>query len=572
VTEDAPRQVLSRNLSWFARHDEIYLFHDLIGYILKMSADVRDLVLAFDSPLSAAEVEATFPGRWPAEMLREMLQTLEAHRILVPPDARELDLLPDMVPVKARWRVAYTDPEGQVTLVLARSPAEVPRRLVLTPRESWLWTAIDGQRSQRDLAAALAEREELPLEEALEAVQQACAAWTHSSAQVLKLHELPLSFYKGHMHALPPYLLSTVPFPALDTPRANPQFQGPTVDLRDYHRRGIVDATQQFDEVESTLNHLFRVRHPALHGRDYPGQMLHTLLQRGMLRGPAPLVVEVGGGTGSFAEGFLQALREEAPELVAGLRYRIVELSPTLAAAQRARLARFGDQAEVIDGDAEELALAPGSVSLLIANEMIGDLRTAQLHADELDPPGQTPRRSNPEAVALIRKYRMRFEDAPPVFYLNLGAMRLLERISEVLAPDGHAIVTEFGEEHAYPRESEHLDHAEFSIHFGHLRHVARKLGFVVRFEFVIDLLDMDRSLQTLATTRSYLRNLQALFAQHGLRLEKRVYTRADLQELAGEALDLDRVEALHFDRIEDRVCGLVPHHFKALLLHRPRV
>ena len=93
---------------------------------------------------------------------------------------------------------------------------------------------------------------------------------------------------------------------------------------------------------------------------------------------------------------------------------------------------------------------------------------------------------------------------------------------------------------------------------------------FSPEMEFLMDFLDMERGLETLATTRPLLRNLRALLAKYGVEIEKRVYTRADLQALCGDALDLDRLESLQFDRIEDRMCGLVPHHFKILCCQRP--
>jgi len=83
---------------------------------------------------------------------------------------------------------------------------------------------------------------------------------------------------------------------------------------------------------------------------------------------------------------------------------------------------------------------------------------------------------------------------------------------------------------------------------------------------FVIDLLDFDREQQGLATTRSHLR---ALAADAGVELAKIGYTPELLAAAAGDKLDLATVGELRWDKIEDRLMGLVPHEFKALVVSR---
>ncbi|MBM4321819.1 MAG: methyltransferase domain-containing protein, partial [Deltaproteobacteria bacterium] len=498
---------VSPSLSWFGRREEVYCYHDLIGYILQMSGDIHELVAWFGTPHTAAEAVEEFGRLLPEQMVQEIVETLKQHRCLLPPGEDDLGDFAGWVPVKAKWRVACTAPDGMVTLVLSRTASEVPRFRSLDREESVIWGLLDGLRTAGEVVAEAALRLGRPEEELRDATRRALASWTHHGAQVVKLHEVPLSFYKGRMHALPPYLTSTMPFPSLGGGTLLAAAgRSPVVDLRDYHRRHVVDPQLQFDEVETTLNHLFRRPHRALQGRTYPGQMASVLAARGLLPA-AGQVVEIGGGTGSFAEGFWQALQQEHPERAAALRYTVVELSPALAEHQRRLLAPFGERVQVQAGDAESLDLPAESVDLLIANEMIGDLRSALVTQDDLDlaEHGGIPKESSLEAVELIRSYGLPVGDAPPRFFLNLGALRLLEHVARVLRPGGVAVLTEFGERHAYPCESDHLDHAEFSIHFGHLIHVAHLLGLSPEFEFLMDFLEMDRNLQTLATTRPQL-------------------------------------------------------------------
>jgi hypothetical protein len=118
---------------------------------------------------------------------------------------------------------------------------------------------------------------------------------------------------------------------------------------------------------------------------------------------------------------------------------------------------------------------------------------------------------------------------------------------------------------------SSQLDHPELSTHFGHLEQTAKHVGLQPTIEFVIDLFDFDRTLQGLATTRSHFRALRALADAAGVDLPKIGYTPELLAHTVAGKLDLGSVGELRWDRIEDRLMGLVPHEFKALLVTRPR-
>ena len=53
--------------------------------------------------------------------------------------------------------------------------------------------------------------------------------------------------------------------------------------------------------------------------------------------------------------------------------------------------------------------------------------------------------------------------------------------------------------------------------------------------------------------------------------LEKIGYTRSTFDALLAGKLAPGAIGELHFDKIEDRLMGLSPHEFKALVLTRPR-
>ena len=76
------------------------------------------------------------------------------------------------------------------------------------------------------------------------------------------------------------------------------------------------------------------------HERLYPGEPLQLL--------------EIGGGNGTCAEGVLECLREEHPELYESCHYRLLEISKPLAEVQHTRLSgRFESKRfEVVHADA----------------------------------------------------------------------------------------------------------------------------------------------------------------------------------------------------------------------------
>src|SRR5262249_20989881 len=145
---------------------------------------------------------------------------------------------------------------------------------------------------------------------------------------------------------LPRWAESTMPWPAVDgaalasgpdaTSVASPinatsitagAAQARPDDLAGYHQ-SIDDPERQFDEIETTLSHLFREPHRALGGERFGDRLAAALVARGLpARGAR--VVEVGGGLGWLA----LALRER----LAPSSYLIVDRSPALAGAQQAR-------------------------------------------------------------------------------------------------------------------------------------------------------------------------------------------------------------------------------------------
>lgn len=522
----------SRRVVALGHMGEVYLYHQLWGYILKMSPDVYDLWSAFEGGAEKAFICRRFESQLTGQGPSELIDILVQFRCLDEPGADELEDALDGVPVKGKWNVWRRGDDGAITLWTAWGDRpEAQHSLSLA--ETAVWDAIDGETKARALAADHGR-------DVVISVIKRCVAL---EVQALKLSPVPLSVFGGR-HKWPPYLTSTMPYALLDGVVPG------IPELAEYHRERIRDPSAQFDHKETTLAHLLRRPHLALAGRRYGEALIEGLVGRGFDIHSGPMrILEIGGGLGDLAAAVIDELAGGGAEP----RYQIVELAPALAECQRARLTDY--PVEVTEADVLAVDLPTGAFDLVIANEMIGDLPATPLA----------------DAGAWVERYGLDVEGAPEDTVLTTGAFRLIELIDEWLAPGATAVITEFGERSVFPKLSTHLDHPELSAHFGHLESVARGLGLDAEMVFSMDLIDLDRDREGLATTRSYFRALTALLADVGVTLEKIGYTREMFDELVGEPLAPGSYGDIYFDRIEDRLMGLVPHEFKALVAVKAR-
>jgi hypothetical protein len=537
----------------------VFLFHDLYGYLMEMSPDIADLIEAFAGEADTAETIERFRGRFEDADPAQFVDVLTAHAVLVEPDDHELDLVWPYVAVKGKWNVWQRRGE-RLTLWTAWGDRPVTQ-VMLDPEETAMWDAFDGEKRLAEL------RGKFPPAKLAALVQRL----THADTQALKLSLMPMSTYAKRPSMTPAYLTSTMPYPAWQPGTPVPGAQGREVSPVDYYKADVTDANAQFDHQETTLSHLLRVPHPALTGRTYGEALVDALLSRGTLPASGPIrILEIGAGLGYVADAVLGRLAAAGREV----HYHIVELAPALADAQRARI---GARATWTIGNVLDVELPAGGFDLILANEMIGDLPALALSRPELglalDGTGTVDLdrlRALGGGAALAADLGVILDDAPEPFYLMTGAFQLVARVARWLAPGGTAILTEFGDRAAWPRLSSHLDHPELSTHFGQLAQAATGAGLTPSIEFVIDLLDVDRTQRGLATTRSHFRALRALFADAGVDLAKIGYTPALLDQTVAGKLDLTQVGELRWDKFEDRLMGLVPHEFKALIARKP--
>jgi SAM-dependent methyltransferase len=527
----------------------VYLFHDLYGYLMEMSPDIVVLIEAFAGGADSQRTIEAFRSRLDADP-QELIDVLVAHAVLVEPDDDEPAILSAFVPIKARWNI-WQRRDDRLVLWTAWGDRPV-QEVFLSPDETRMWDAFDGEKRLAELRTTFDADRLLALVRRL----------VHSDVQALKMSLMPWSTYAKRPGLAPAYLASTMPYPAWKPGTPVP----PAVALTEYHAHDIADAEAQFEHRETTLSHLFRLPHAALAGRSYGQALIDALVARGGLPERRIRVLEVGAGLGYVARDAIARLRDAGREV----DYTIVELSPVLAQAQRTRLAGVPGVTWVV-GYVLAVDLPAGSFDLVLANEMVGDLPATQASRADvglaLDGTGNADRDKLRGLSAVAADTGVTIDDAPEPFYLQVGALDAVARIARWLAPGGHAVVTEFGDANAWPRLSTHLDHPELSTHFGHLAQCARGSGLTADVVFVIDLLELDRAQTGMATTRSQFRALRALASDAGVELAKIGYTRELFERAIAGKLDLATIGDLRWDRIEDRLMGLVPHEFRALLL-----
>ncbi|MBA2542131.1 MAG: SAM-dependent methyltransferase [Deltaproteobacteria bacterium] len=541
--------------------DAVYLFHDLYGYLMQMSPDIAAMIESFEGGVDTEETIGYYRDKLGDADPREFVEILVLHQVLLDPAEDEIEGMWAAVPIKGKWNV-WQRRNDRLTIWTAWGDRPV-QQVFLDPEETALWDSFEGVKRLIEMRHHVSDNDKL-----INLVRRL----VHSDVQALKLSMMPWSMYAKRPAMAPPYLTSTMPYPSWKPGTPVPA----TPSLVDYHRHEIPDAEAQFDHLETTLSHLLRVPHPALHGKTYGQALIDALIERKAIPEGRVRVLEIGAGLGYVGRDAIARLQAAGRTV----DYTIIELSDVLAVAQKARLGGVTGVSPVwISGDV--LAVEPdGTFDLIISNEMAGDLPARQLTRADLGlgPEDGTVDRDKLRAIgggaALAADLNINLDDAPAEFYLQAGAFELIARIVRWLAPKGTAVVTEFGDVAAWPKLSTHLDHPELSTHFGQLEQLARYSGLDAKTEFVIDLLDFDREQQGLATTRSHFRALRALAADAGIDLPKIGYTpellAATMRTGTGDGLDLATIGELRWDKIEDRLMGLVPHEFKALIVRKP--
>jgi methylase of polypeptide subunit release factors len=293
--------------------------------------------------------------------------------------------------------------------------------------------------------------------------------------------------------------------------------------ITDFHLHDIEDAAWEFDLIEPTINHIFRFPHEALGGLDYGSRFCVSTLTPEIvpsLEHSSQLeVLEVGGGTGMFAQSFL---KQAASLNGTTINYHILDLSPSLMQNQRKILSEVLPESRHFHQNATEFDLPGHSFDLIISNEVIADFPVASVQRNGEKWEG--------DGAYYVDKYDLADNDAPDSFLVNAGAFRFLERAWKHLTPGGTLIISEYGAEQIYPLQCYHLNHEEYSIHFGHLAACAAKIGFECRLLTLKEFLGLDDEVLVLAGREEHLVCLNHVFKNYGHTLPYAVIPKSDFE------------------------------------------
>jgi SAM-dependent methyltransferase len=275
--------------------------------------------------------------------------------------------------------------------------------------------------------------------------------------------------------------------------------RGAPTDNARYHTEQIRDALEQFEVVEATISHVFSVVHPALGGRRYGEALLDAVVSDGRLPAGAR-ILEVGCGTGRLARGFLDRLRERHGAIYPTVEYTLLDLSAELQSSQRQLCVAHAGRTRFVRANIEDHDFGQERFDLVISNEMLGDLSVGRALTENV-----RREQAETEAERLMIAYGLSVDNAPPDVVVNTGAIRFVERLSSVLRDGGMAALTEHGSEAFWPEAVELSDHTEFSIQFGHLSAVARRLGLGAEVQSLGEWLGFDRSFEVLSFDQLWL-------------------------------------------------------------------
>lgn len=336
--------------------------------------------------------------------------------------------------------------------------------------------------------------------------------------------------------------------------------------ISDFHVEGIDDATWEFDIVEPTVNHALRFPSELLGGLDYGSRFCDATLKPNVFSARSPGarldVMEVGGGTGSFARSFI-----ERAASTYSLAYHIMDLSPALAESQQRILRDVEPAVAYVAQDATEFNLPGHKFDLIIANEVIADFPVAVVERRLTEENAQFAG----DGAVDLEKYGLSVQDAPDRFQVNAGVFRFLERAWKHLAPGGALIISEYGSESRYPQESFHLNHSEFSIHFGHVAKCARKIGYHCRLESLREFLGIDDRKLILNGREEHIRCLDHVFKKYGMTMPFALFSERDFKARFGEFAARLRLDPVRFLPLcSNFYYGADIQEFLVLIMNKP--
>ena len=505
------------------------VFHRLTGQVIEPEPVVLSLLHATKAgkvaSFSSEDLERLGPQGWQIRRLIDL-------EFLIPRDYDPLSSFVDHYVVRPLQNPAITfrENEGETTLVSISMAERVYSPVrgqfppvseeTVSPLATKLLLAADGTRTLNEIYGDSRQQNKSVLED--EEFRDAIEFLTKAERQLIKFSR---TTDKLADPVQPPNI---VPRNFYHSSRWT---QPDNKSIADFHVEGIDDAMWEFDIVEPTVNHALRFPSELLGGLDYGSRFFDAAVSPGLLsaheRQDSWSVLEIGGGTGSFARSFIE--RGHSRNL--SFAYNLMDLSPALFTRQREFLSDLNPAVTHIIQDATKFDLPGQQFDLIIANEVIADFPVAMVERQS----GEANREKFiGEGSAYVETYALEVADAPSRFYVNAGVFQFLERVWLHLKPGGVVILTEYGSDSAYPTEAFHLNHPEFSIHFGHLATCARKIGFRCQQQTLKEFLTIDDRQLVLNGREEHLYCLNQVFQKHDVSIPFALFTEREFEAKFG--------------------------------------
>jgi protein-L-isoaspartate O-methyltransferase len=554
------------------------IFHQLTGYVIEPRESVKGLLLAtrLGTNVSIGEHDFDKLGDDGAQ-LRELIE----ERFLIPvnddPFASFESLLEQFVirPLQ-NPALAYRGKSGEIKLVQTSMAERIysPNRQSLPVVEETmpaaaaaLFLKADGTRTLGEIFASAGianPLEDLSCRETIEYL-------TNPKRQLIK--------FTSRAEDL------TDPFkPCNRVPRnlyhaakwGQPGTGSGAQSIVDFHVQGIEDASWEFDLIEPTVNHAFRFPSEALGGLDYGARFCVSTLNPEVLPllgdGNRLEVLEVGGGTGSFARSFIErarSLKTPAGEPIE-INYQIMDLSPSLIQSQQQNLAGVIPAVTHYQQDATNFNLPNLEFDLIIANEVIADFPVASVR--RIQNQGDATQYWEGEGAGDLIRYDLDGLANAESFLVNTGVFRFIERAWQHLTPGGVVIMSEYGSADFFPIQSYHLNHEEFSIHFGHVQKCASKVGFECRLIALKDFLQLDDQVRMLNGQEEHIRCLNHVFQKQGASLPYALISESEFQKSFQELVDQIGLTGFSFLPLSNRFhYGPRINDFMLAILTKPK-
>ena len=600
---------VSPHIDYFQNGDDFFVYHNLYGYILKMSEDLVDFLEFFnDGPKNADEVMAQFGEAFDRDTMNNFLSVFRPLACLLPDDEFEPKKTHDMYPTTARWiTVDQTNPSAIVIYAFDTQDQKSIIKITLDAWESRLWMRLKGDKSVGEIAEEMAAEDNALAAEVEIRIAAALALWSHCTIQAVKLSAEPCANVKGRRFGVPPYLISTMPYQNVTADvRTKVDEQGNVLEKYEEPLRckpaqmeiiSIDDATLELDRNCARLASLLSAPHAALKGRSYGQAVYDAITQYFPITGEKCKILEVGGGLGDTARTFLETCAQNVPDTA--IEYTI--FAPDNAGTAEVLRKALADikNVKIVTGDIEKIAeiLNGETFDIIYSDEYIANLPSINVRKmslggsddededeDPEDRPDDGERELKPahaaadsnkltfigegDAVQLIFKYNLKLFDAPEDFILNSGSLRLLGNLAKLTTFSTQMFIVEFGEDIKYPVQTLEDGKITYSQHFGILKQAAKKLGFKADSSYWMNEIGIDCDVKMFATTRSQFKAIRQMLADNGVALERRPYSEDEFKALLARAGRTDVVE-INYEPAEDRISGLVPHAYKMLRVYK---